>query len=220
MHVFFTSIRHFLAAGPLTGTDHHIAAWFGHHLSGWLVHLMLAFSQPGSAACIAVVLSLLTAYLLWRRHWHRLVSLILIVPGGLLLNSAIKILVHRHRPIIPAPFPHWDGYSFPSGHTIGATLLYGMILLALLPLMRRRRWKALACGFGALLVLLVGFSRIALGAHYLTDVVGAVLLGSTWLGLCSAFLAVVARYRRPCPPAICRIEPEKESTELPPRKAA
>jgi membrane-associated phospholipid phosphatase len=102
----------------------------------------------------------------------------------MLLNEWMKILVHRHRPFVDGPFVDWSGYSFASGHTIGATLLYGQLLLFVLPALKARHWRLL-CIFSAIfLVLLVGFSRIALGAHFLTDVVAAIIFGTIWLMLC------------------------------------
>ena len=73
---------------------------------------------------------------------------------------------------------------FVRGHAIGATLLYGQLLLFLLPFLKGRHLR-IVCVFGAaLLVLLVGFSRIALGAHFLTDGLAAILFGIVWLMLC------------------------------------
>jgi undecaprenyl-diphosphatase len=93
-------------------------------------------------------------------------------------------VVHRQRPFVDGPFVDWSGYSFASGHTIAATLLYGQLLLFVLPALKTRHWRLL-CIFSAIsLVLLVGFSRIALGAHFLTDVVGAMIFGAIWLALC------------------------------------
>jgi membrane-associated phospholipid phosphatase len=110
--------------------------------------------------------------------------LIIAVPGGMLLNEWMKILVHRHRPFVDGPFVDWSGYSFASGHTIGATLLYGQLLLFVLPSLKARHWRLL-CTFSAIsLILLVGFSRIALGAHFLTDVLAAIIFGIVWLMLC------------------------------------
>jgi undecaprenyl-diphosphatase len=60
------------------------------------------------------------------------VTLIVAVPGEMLLNECVKVLVHRHRPLVDGPFVDWSGYSFASGHTIGATLLYGQLLLFVL----------------------------------------------------------------------------------------
>src|SRR5438034_3326552 len=102
----------------------------------------------------------------------------------MLLNEWLKLLVHRHRPFVEGPFVDWSGYSFASGHTIGATLLYGQLLLFLLPLLKGRHVR-IVCVFGAVsLVLLVGFSRVALGAHFLTDVLAAIIFGILWLMLC------------------------------------
>jgi membrane-associated phospholipid phosphatase len=102
----------------------------------------------------------------------------------MLLNEWIKILVHRQRPFLDGPFVDWSGYSFASGHTIGATLLYGQLLLFIPPALKARHWRLLSILSAISLVALVGFSRIALGAHFLTDVLAAILFGIIWLALC------------------------------------
>jgi undecaprenyl-diphosphatase len=129
----------------------------------------------------------------------------------LLLNAAVKILVHRHRPFVT----QWDGYSFPSGHTIGAILLYGTLLLILLPMIRGRHWKALAVVSGVLLMALVGFSRIALGAHYLTDVVGAMLLGGVWLSVCRGSFGFIHRRQMRLVPAPVPVHPQDDLIRTP-----
>jgi undecaprenyl-diphosphatase len=118
--------------------------------------------------------------------------LIIAVPGGMLLNEGIKTLVHRQRPFADGPFVDWSGYSFASGHTIGATLLYGQLLLLALPVLKRRHWRLLSILSAVSLVALVGFSRIALGAHFLTDVLAGVFFGITWLMFC----LFIARWMR------------------------
>jgi membrane-associated phospholipid phosphatase len=112
------------------------------------------------------------------------VTLLVAVPCGMLLNEWVKVLVHRQRPLVDGPFVDWSGYSFASGHTIGATLLYGQLLLFILPVLKARHWRLLSMFSAISLVVLVGFSRIALGAHFLTDVLAAILFGIIWLALC------------------------------------
>jgi undecaprenyl-diphosphatase len=102
----------------------------------------------------------------------------------MLLNELLKILVHRQRPFLEGSFVDWSGYSFASGHTIGATLLYGQLALFIVPAIKSRHWRALTASAAVLLVLLVGFSRIALGAHYLTDVLAGIFFGILWLAFC------------------------------------
>ena len=131
-----------------------------------------------------MVLFLLVAFFIWKRWWPSLVTLIVAVPGGMLLNELLKQLVHRHRPFVDGPFVDWSGYSFASGHTIGATLLYGQLALFILPAMKARHWRRLTVASAILLIALVGFSRIALGAHFLTDVLAAIVFGVLWLAFC------------------------------------
>jgi undecaprenyl-diphosphatase len=170
-----------------------------------------AFTEFGSGAWIGMVLFVLVLFFVWKRSWPSLVTLIIAVPGGMLLNEWLKLLVHRHRPFVEGPFVDWSGYSFASGHTIGATLLYGQLLLFLLPLLKGRHVRVV-CVFGAVsLVALVGFSRIALGAHFLTDVLAAIIFGMLWLMLCMALgksiqRRTVALAASPQPAQDCTVE--------------
>jgi undecaprenyl-diphosphatase len=171
-------------ANPFSDADNGIATWFHERLTPTFVTVLHAFTEFGSGEWIGIVLFALVLFFVWKRWWPSLVTLIVAVPGGMLLNEWLKLVVHRHRPFVEGRFADWSGYSFASGHTIAATLLYGQLLLFVLPLLKARHWRLL-CIFSAIsLVLLVGFSRIALGAHFLTDVLAAMIFGTIWLALC------------------------------------
>src|SRR5436190_13262316 len=171
-------------ANPLAGPDHELAGWFHERLTPAFVAVLHAFTDFGSGEWIGIIVSILVLFFAWKRWWPSLVTLIVAVPGGMLLNEWVKVLVHRQRPFVDGPFVDWSGYSFASGHTIGATLLYGQLLLFILPALKARHWRLL-CTFSAIsLILLVGFSRIALGAHFLTDVLAAIIFGIIWLMVC------------------------------------
>src|SRR5437773_1102659 len=169
---------------PLAGADHQIAGWFHAHLSQAFVNILRVLSEPGAAEWIGVVLFVAVILLVWKRAWPALATIIIAVPGGMLLNELLKLAVHRHRPFLDGWFVDWSGYSFASGHTIGATLLYGQLLLFVLPALKARQWRVLTVCSAALLIALVGFSRIALGAHFLTDVLAGILFGILWLAIC------------------------------------
>src|SRR5438094_1256136 len=187
MNVLFlsqNSITALAVANPFWSADHGIATWFHEHLTPTFVIVLHAFTEFGSGEWIGIVLCALVLFFAWKRWWPSLVTLIITVPGGMLLNEWLKILVHRHRPFVDGPFVDWSGYSFASGHTIAATLLYGQLLLFVLPALKTRHWRLLCIISAMSLVLLVGFSRIALGAHFLTDVLAAIIFGIIWLMVC------------------------------------
>src|SRR5881396_4104476 len=171
-------------ANPFWSADHGIATWFHERLTPVFVSVLRAFTEFGSGEWIGVILFALVLFFAWKRWWPSLVTLVVAVPGGMLLNEWLKLIVHRHRPFVDGPFVDWSGYSFASGHTIGATLLYGQLLLFILPGMKVRHWRRLTVFSAVLLVALVGFSRIALGAHFLTDVLAAIVFGVLWLAFC------------------------------------
>jgi membrane-associated phospholipid phosphatase len=169
---------------PLAGIDHGVALWFHAHLTPTFVSVLRGITEFGSSEWIAIVLSIAVLFFVFKRWWPSLLMTVIAIPGGMLLNEWIKILVHRHRPFVDGWFVDWSGYSFASGHTIGATLLYGQLALFIFPLIKSRRRRALVFLAATLVIVLVGFSRIALGAHYVTDVLAGMFLGTSWLTVC------------------------------------
>ncbi|MFL6503870.1 MAG: phosphatase PAP2 family protein [Candidatus Udaeobacter sp.] len=172
-------------ANPVWSADQGIATWFHERLTPAFVTILHAFTDFGSAEWMGIALCALVFFFVWKRSWLSLVMLIVAVPGGMLLNEWLKLAVHRQRPFVEGPYVDWSGYSFASGHTIAATLLYGQLLLFVLPLLKTRHWRVLCIFSAASLVSIVGFSRIALGAHFLTDVLAAMVFGIIWLMLCT-----------------------------------
>ena len=169
---------------PFAGLDHGAATWFHAHLTRTFVAVLKAITEFGSSEWIAVVLAVAVLLFVFKRWWLSLAMLIVSVPGGMLLNELVKVLVHRHRPFVDGWFVDWSGYSFASGHTIGATLLYGQVALFLVPVIKSRRGRVWLFSAATFVVALVGFSRVALGAHYVTDVLAGMIFGTSWLVVC------------------------------------
>jgi membrane-associated phospholipid phosphatase len=180
-------------ANPFQSADQGIATWFHQRLTPAFASVLRGLTEFGSGEWIGIVLFALVLFFVWKRWWPSLVTLIIAVPGGMLLNEWLKLAVHRDRPFVEGAFVDWSGYSFASGHTIGATLLYGQLLLFLLPLLKTRHLRCVCIFSAASLVLLVGFTRIALGAHFLTDVLAAIFFGIIWLMLCTVLDKSVRR---------------------------
>jgi membrane-associated phospholipid phosphatase len=180
-------------ANPFQSTDQGIATWFHERLTPAFASVLHTLTEFGSGKAIGIAVFVLALFFVWKRWWPSLVTLLVAVPCGMLLNEWLKIVVHRQRPFVEGAFVDWSGYSFASGHTIGATLLYGQVLLFVLPALRTRHLRLLCIFSAALLVLLVGFTRIALGAHFLTDVLAAMFFGIIWLMLCTVLGKSVRR---------------------------
>src|SRR2546430_2451805 len=134
------------------------------------------------------------------------------VPGFLVTTPPLAIS-NPFAGIVDGWFVDWSGYSFASGHTIGATLLYGQLALFIIPMIKNRRGRVLVYSAATFVIVLVGFSRIALGAHYLTDVLGGMFLGTSWLTLC---LLVSRPLRRAVvPPVIADVLPDATPALVP-----
>lgn len=108
----------------------------------------------------------------------------LTVGGGMLLNVLLKNVFQRARPTFDNPILTLTSYGFPSGHTMLATTLYGALCAFIVSRVRGWFWRFVAIAAAASLIGLVGFSRIYLGAHYLSDVLAAIVEGLAWLTLC------------------------------------
>jgi membrane-associated phospholipid phosphatase len=136
--------------------------------------------------------------LLWRRLPRLALFVVITGVGSSLLNAVAKSAVHRLRPVLTNPVAHEPGLSFPSGHAQAAIVGYSILLLVFLPVMHGV-WRRLGTALAVFMVLAIGFSRIALGVHYLSDVLGGFVLGGAWAAaMASAFNAMrVERGRRP-----------------------
>jgi undecaprenyl-diphosphatase len=178
---------------PSLQVDQTVAMYFHDHATPRMAQTMKAISFIGSGAFLGSATAVIGLYFAWKRRWLRLLMLMLVVPGGTLLNVAVKHLIHRDRPLFENPIATLDTFSFPSGHTMGATLFYG--LLAYFVMMSDRRWatKLVSIHLAAIIILLVGLSRIYLGLHFLSDVLGAMAAAAAWLALC---VTAVETYRR------------------------
>ena len=172
---------------PLMSLDRTVAEDL-HAYKGQSRTLTTAFrwiTDAGSMQTMVVIAAVVSVALL-RLHqvWLTAVWLVVLL-GGEWLNHVLKDWVQRPRPPFPGNSSSW---SFPSGHAMESMIGYGMLAYLLLLVYHRPRCRVFAF---ATLILLIGFSRLVLGAHYLTDVVGGFAAGLAWLGLWVAAIEAV-----------------------------
>ncbi|WP_434743407.1 phosphatase PAP2 family protein [Micromonospora sp. SH-82] len=169
---------------PLYDVDHGLAARLNELVApiGPLVTVLTAITDLGGRPVIIWLVSVAVVGLLIRRQGRLAVYVIVTGLGALILDPSLKTLVDRFRPEVEVPIGTFAGQSFPSGHALGSMVAYGAILLVFLPAMAPR-WRKPAIALTGLVVFLIGFTRVALGVHFLSDVLGAWLLGAAWLGV-------------------------------------
>ncbi|MGC2458875.1 MAG: bifunctional DedA family/phosphatase PAP2 family protein [Gallionellaceae bacterium] len=184
-----------VAGDPLTVIDRNIAAWFHERRTPGLTTALQFVTGLASTAAVTSVTLVAALMLWWRRYWYRLLALVLVLPGGMALAFLLKITFHRQRPSFPDSFLIFDGYSFPSGHTMAATLLYGLLAAYAVISLEAWRWRVGAILGAFVMVFLVGFSRVYLGAHYPSDVLAAAAAGLAWLALCLTAVDSLRRRR-------------------------
>jgi uncharacterized membrane protein YdjX (TVP38/TMEM64 family)/membrane-associated phospholipid phosphatase len=179
----------------LAGIDAQVADWLHARASGGAVMLFLAVTHLNSALAIAAWSVIFAAVLARLREWHWMLTLGVTVGGMLLLNVILKLAYERLRPRFDTPLLELATYSFPSGHTSAAVAFYGVLAAFLVSRFYERRRRA-ACVAGAVAaVALVAFSRIYLGAHYLSDVLAAACAATVWLVVCLAGGHALVRQR-------------------------
>lgn len=169
-------------ADTIVTLDLQVSAWFHAHATPALTAFFLVFTNlHGTVGALALAL-LFTVFLAQKRAWDWVLRVALAVPLGMLLNVLLKNIFQRVRPSFEQPLLTLSTYSFPSGHTAAATLLYGVVgayLVCTCKGWRRGLVVCLAVG----MVALVGLSRIYLGAHYLSDVAAAIASSTCWLAI-------------------------------------
>jgi undecaprenyl-diphosphatase len=178
---------------PLTQFDLTLLNWLQAHHGPASDQIFRAISALGSPLVLITLALGVALFLGISKEGLLLEGWLLAFLGGALLNNVLKSVIHRPRPYAAsASLSH--SWSFPSGHAMVSLIAYGMLTYLLMILGHRSRRARLAIvGCATLLVLAIGFSRLYLGAHYFSDVVGGYAAGMLWLSACISGLEVTRR---------------------------
>ena len=152
------------------------------HRAGWLTLIMRGVTWLGSSYVLVPVLVAATVVLLRRQPWRPARRLWQAYAGSVVLYALVKPVVHRPRPPAGDLIGHVSGPAYPSGHATQAVAAWGMLAITLAA-GRSARGRAWLFGAATLVVLLVGASRVYLGAHWPTDVLAGYALAGAWLAI-------------------------------------
>ena len=142
-----------------------------------------AITRLGDPPTLAALCALGAALLWWRREKVLAMAFVAALGGNALLNPALKRIFERVRPLDEQGLPSAEGFSFPSGHSSGSLVAYGMLAYVLLRTLPRA-WHLPAVLAASAVAFSVGASRIFVQAHFATDVLAGFASGSAWLVAC------------------------------------
>jgi undecaprenyl-diphosphatase len=144
---------------------------------------------------VQVLAIILALYFLHKRFWRELAMLLIGLGGGAVMWYYLIGIFNRHRPDAQIGIVVTDP-SFPSGHVITAVLFYGLLAYLFVPKMPSLFWKWVVVIASILTMLYIGFSRLFLGGHYLTDLLAGYALGIAWAGLVYTLIERISMGRR------------------------
>jgi len=183
-------------ADSITVLDAQVSQWFHSRATPQFTRAVLFFTHLHSTPGILALSSLMAIYWLRSKAWDWLLTLVLTVPMGMLLNVLLKNIFQRARPVFELPLLTLNTYSFPSGHAAAATLFYGVLAAWFISRTTAWRWRTAIALAAAMMVALVGLSRIYLGIHYLSDVLAAIAASGCWLVFSLTAVETSRRRRR------------------------
>jgi len=183
--IAFAALAIVVSTSDTLSVDHSVLTWVGEHRSSGVTTAMRTVTWLGSAAVLYPATLVLALYW-WRRErdWRAGAMLAAGLAGSTVLYNVFKRITERPRPPASDGLGTYSHWSFPSGHATQCTAFFAMLfVLAWLA----GRSRLLPWGIAAAAaVLAVGASRIYLGAHWLTDVLGGYALGGAWVSLLTA----------------------------------
>lgn len=174
-------LQDIITSAPILSLDLRLENLLSYFRDAELVRAFLVVTALGTwPVALAAALAASGAFLAWRKRVY-FYALWLALSGSAAFALLEKMFVHRPRPSGSIPFYHEGGLSFPSGHATTAVALYGFLTYAALRHLRGVRAKTAALFTGLFVIVMLGFSRMYLGVHYVSDVLGGYLLGALWL---------------------------------------
>lgn len=181
----------------VSGVDRPALSWVVERRTPALTSFFQAVTTLGNTAVVSTASIVVVAVLLLARRWVSAGQVALAQLGAGALVTVGKVAVGRQRPPESTRLAVEQTLSFPSGHALGTTVLAVTLVSLVWRRTRRRGLRALAAGVAALVVLAVGVSRVYLGVHWVTDVLGGWLIGGTWATVCLTVAVLLELRSRP-----------------------
>ena len=150
----------------------------------WLEFALLDLTALGGSTILGLMVLAIAGFLFLQERYRTALVIIITSASGEAVNALLKHLFERPRPTIVPHLRAVVDTSFPSGHAMESAIIYLTLGAMMMRIAERRRTKVYCLSMAILLTLLVGVSRVYLGVHYPTDVIGGWIFGFMWACIC------------------------------------
>ena len=163
--------------------DTNVHEWARYTRTPGSTRFFTTMTLIGTPLPLGIFVAVIVVFLIAKRHWRWAVYLAFTTAVGALLNIELKAYFHRTRPDLAEALRHASGFSFPSGHAMGATVVFGSLAyLAVRAFARWQwRWRAAVLAFALSMIIAIASSRIYLGVHWISDVGAGMAAGLVWV---------------------------------------
>ena len=204
----FAALGETVREGHTQAFDTAVLRWIGARHSPFFTTIMTEITPLGTGVVVLTIVGITAAFLWGTEHKHSARLLLAATAGSILLNNVLKLYFDRPRPEVFERLTHAASSSFPSGHAMSATVVYGTVGYLLARLHKRTWARVVTLLLAVTLIVLICFTRLYLGVHYPSDVLAGIIIGLAWSGFCMATLeASLALARRRAPASVVEEAP-------------
>jgi undecaprenyl-diphosphatase len=209
----FAELAEHVMSGGTQAFDEAALRWIGNHHSAALDDAMLEITALGTGTVVIMIVCVSGLFLSLTKHKYSALLLLVATIGGSLLDTVLKLQFGRPRPHVFTWGTHAAMSSFPSGHAMSATIVYSTVAYLAARLQKRlwTRWATMA--LAAVIIVMIGFSRMYLGVHYPSDVLAGAIVGLSWAAFCMATLEAIQRFGQRHAPEIKKDETPAPAVE-------
>ncbi len=170
--------------GITTAFDESALLWINQHANDTFNSLFVALTQLGGIYLVAGVSLAMLVYFVLKKRYYKALFVVVSIGGAALVNVLLKTLFDRSRPDLWQHLVTETSFSFPSGHSSASAALAFTVIV----LLWNTKWRTVSLSIGALYIVTIGFSRMYLGVHFPSDVLGGWLLAASWVTLMAGIL--------------------------------
>ncbi|MDQ3697150.1 MAG: phosphatase PAP2 family protein [Gemmatimonadota bacterium] len=217
----FAAVAGQVQSGRTQRFDEAVLGWMAAHRIYWIERSLLEITALGTGLVVMAIVVVAALFLGLTEHRYSALLLLIATAGGIILNNVLKLTFARPRPQVFEWATDVLSSSFPSGHAMSSAIVYSTVAYLAARLQRKRWERALTMLVALGIIALVSVSRMYLGVHYPSDVIGGTVIGLAWAAFCMAGLEAVRVFAQRYRPRELRHErdldpKERRASGLPP----